>query len=112
MEDFLISAKRASFSIHLKKKISKLINQYIGFLYHLLVFEFFSSLSIEKCNEDDLGSVGSSCGKHKAKCGQTGGKPSAEQHAQHQYRTYKSQHTGSDTSKCFLITSRMSYGFI
>lgn len=65
------------------------------------VWVIYSSCSTEKCDEDNLGSVGSSRGKHKAQCGQTGGKPSAEQHAQHQYRTDKSQHTGGDTSKCF-----------
>lgn len=78
-----------------------------GSFISFFVFVLFSSSSTEECDEDDLGSVGSPRGKHKAECGQTGGQPSAEQHAQHQYRAGQSQHTGSDTSKCFLSNESM-----
>lgn len=95
-------------------------NDCIRLLYQLLMVGFFFFFfTTEKCDEDDLGGVGSSCGKHEAHCGQTGGEPSAEQHTQHQYRTYKSQHAGSDTSTCFLnhmsnvlwvhVTERISF---
>lgn len=67
----------------------------------------FTLSQTEECDEDNLGGVGPSCGKHQAQCGQTGGQFIAEQQPQYQHRTHSPQHTGSHSSEYYMYITQL-----